>query len=366
MAEAEKKQAAVSGHGLAFVLFLATLFGSLIGVAADLSDAKELLYEVITHFDPDPTLVVAGSDTILGEKLGLAESWSESFRERSSSEQLLPVVGAIERRPNLEILPVGSHRGLELALEGRVHLLAMSDPMSRSEQDRLSQAGITIRCAGQVGYDIIVFVSDLNNYVPVFSKFAVGAIFQGFIQDWSQVSDDWSGLEEQIRVLARYGSGTTALLLRRFINDDDFPEHFIECASNEDCLNRALTTPGSIYWVSAAWLRTQPKRYVRTLLIRREGGLPPSDPFNPEFNPNNYPEELIRALYFYVLEGAQIEARSSELAKELFLYARSLQGQEQLEEHNFSTLFKAPAEVEIDLPEGFGLQESGQNVICKR
>lgn len=338
---------------LALLIFLGTLFGSLLGVAADFNEAKELVGELVSVADPMPTLAIAGSNTILGERLGLANAWREEFAPQVSVSQRLPVVGNITRAPQVVISPVGSHRGLELATQGKVHLLAMSDPMTADEEASLRSAGIEIRCAAPIGYDVIVFVTDLANDLEVTNRFALKSVLRGMLTQWSQVSDAWMAGAEPIRLLVRPGSGTTTNVLNSFLGQTAYLPHFIACDSNDSCLNAALSTPGSLVWVSASWLYTQPRRFVNTLLVSRSYTAPPTDPFSDDFVVNNYPEELIRPLYMYVLRGGGIAPEESDLAKAFFDYVRGVAGQETLEAHRFYTYFKSPADVTVTLPADF-------------
>lgn len=351
---------------LAFMIFIGSLLGSLIGVAADLNDAKEAVFEIYTLFNPSPQLNIAGSNTILGERLHMAEDWKNNFMKQTAWEERLPVIGNMARNIKIDIQGVGSHKGIQAAKEGKVHLLAMSDPMSEEEEKLLAKRGIKIRCAAEIGYDAIIFVTDLNNDIPAFSKYAITSILKGIFVNWSQISD-FSENKNNIRVLARRGSGTTHVILKQFLDDDKFPDHFIECRSNAQCLDQALSVPGSIYWVSAVWLYTQPKDYIHPLLIRRNDTLPAQNPFIKNFNLNNYPYEMVRGLYMYVLDGKDVDSKSSDLAKKFLLYVRGVRGQQILEKYHFFTYFKSPNEVDVTLPKGFGGQKDKGSVpvVCR-
>lgn len=355
---------AQSNGRLALFLFLGSFLGSLIGVAADFNDAKELFVDVVASFDPSPTINIVGSDTILGEKLHMANEWKKDFVELTKWKQHV-FFQEITRQVDVNIKPIGSHSGFEQAKQGKVHILAMSDPMSAHQQQQLKENGVNIHCAAEIGYDIVVFVTDLNNNIPAFSRYALRNILRGFFVDWSQISDR-AEKSQKIQILARKGSGTTHFILDNFLNDDRFLSHFLTCESNEICLDTTLSMPGSIYWSSAAWLYTQPLQYVHPLLIQREDNLLPQNPLSDKFDVNNYPTEMMRGLYMYVLNSDQIEPHSLELAKQFFQYVRGIHGQEILEKSKFYTYLKPPKEVELVLPDGFGKQISNElPVVCK-
>ncbi len=346
-----------SGGRLALFLFFGSFLGSLIGVASDFKNAQDLVVDAVAWFDPSPQLNIVGSDTVLGEKLEMAEAWKKNFVELTKWKQDIGFQ-TITRKVDVNIHPIGSHKGLEAAGQGKVHLLAMSDPMTPEQRQKLEANHIKLRCAAEIGYDIIVFVTDLNNNVPAFSRYALKNILRGNFSNWSQISDR-AEKSRKIQILAREGSGTTHFILHNFLGEGEFPEHFIPCDSNELCLDTALSIPGSMYWGSAAWLYTQPPRYVHPLLIRRDYDQAPQNPLNKYFDANNYPGEMLRGLYMYVLDGPDIDPKSSELAKEFFLYVRGIHGQAILEKSHFYTYLKPPAEVKLALPQDFGIRQPG-------
>jgi hypothetical protein len=67
----------------------------------------------------------------------------------------------------------------------------------------------------------------------------------------------------------------------------------------------------------------------------------------------------------YVLSGESINPESSELARQFLAYVRGVRGQEILESHSFYTLFDPPADVEEQLPPGFGSQPGQPPVVCR-
>jgi hypothetical protein len=67
----------------------------------------------------------------------------------------------------------------------------------------------------------------------------------------------------------------------------------------------------------------------------------------------------------YVLRGAQMDPRSTELSVRYLEFVRGVQGQQILEAHHFYTYFEPPAGVAVQLPPGFGLREDGPPIVCK-
>lgn len=351
---------AQSQNRLAFLVFIGTLLGSLLGLLASLSDASGLIVPVVDLFSPRPIVRTVGSSTILGEGVGVAADWQVSFTEQTKWEMDVPIAGTIERTVRMQTEGVGSVNAFQEATTGSVHLLPASEPMPPEYQQQMQAKGIEIRCAGVIGYDIIAFVTDIKNNLPrPISTRDLSSILTGDMTNWSQVG----GSDKPINILARRGSGTTDIVLNALTGSTEFRPHFNACESNVDCLDMALSTPGSLYWVSTAWLETQPPDYLRPILIQR-GTLPATDPLAETFNPDNYPTELLRPLYMYVLRGGPISAESSNWAQRFFTYVRGVQGQKTLEEHHFSTHFNAPADVSAILPEGFGQRLNGPPVVC--
>jgi phosphate transport system substrate-binding protein len=303
--------------------------------------------------------VVAGSNTVLGEGLTMASEWKELFQQQKSWQTRIPLIGTIQRTVNVDIRGVGSEAGFQEAIEGKVHLLAASEPMPAESYKAITGAGYHIDCAAEIGYDVVTFVTDINNTIPAISTRDMASILNGSITDWSQVG----GEPQPIRILAREGSGTTSLILERYTGDPAFRPYFIECKNNDECLDKALSMPGSLYWVGSAWLKTQPPRYLRLILVRR-GDLAPEDPLKEDFDPDKYPEKLIRPLYMYVLSGNNLEPGPTALAKEFLHLVRGVHGQEILENNNFYTYFDPPADVEVEHLPGFGPGPDGLPVVC--
>lgn len=361
--QAEAKEQANTARTLSIFVFLATLLGSLVGAAADLSDATGLVVPILETLSPSPRLRIAGSNTVLGDEIGLATVWGDEFQEQKAWEQRLPLIGTVDRTLNLTIDGVGSVTGFEQARQGRVNLLVMSEPLPQDRYQDLVQAGVDVSCAGVIGYDVIAFVTDVNNPVPEISQRQMAGMLSGTFTNWSEVG----GPDTPVRILARRGSGTTELVLQAFTGSADFPPHFTECEDNTQCLDMALSTPGSLYWVSTAWLRTQPPRYLRLILIphgqRLENPLLPVcgtvEEGVPCFEPDHYAPELVRPLYMYVLSGAQLNAESTGLAYEFLQYVRGVRGQAILENHNLYTHFDPPAQVQVDFPAASPLQQVG-------
>lgn len=354
-----------SSSRLPLLLFAATFLGSILGLAADLSDASGLIVPVLNIVSPVEDLRLVGSSTILEDGVGLAAAWKAEF-EGQNREQVDVVVDRVERTINFAIDSIGTVNGCQEAAQGgNIHMLAASEPLSaipECESD-LAAAGISIECAATVGYDVIVFVTDINNVLPPVTRREMVSILTGSITDWSAITS----IEESppIRILARRGSGTTDTVLQNYTGSTDFPSHFVECDSNQHCLNTVLSTPGALYWVSAAWLRTQPPKYLRLVLVPR-GGTQIPDPLADNFNPDFYPTDLMRPLYLFVLNNPNLNQDSVQLARNFLDFTRGIRGQQILEDHFFYTYFDPPTGVETDLPGRFGTSDTnGLPIICQ-
>jgi len=343
----------------AIVLFLSSFLGALIPTVADLGGAVDTVERVLETFNPPPTVCVAGSNTILGEGIVMAADWEAAFENRA--------------RVDVIVQGVGSVRGVELAAEGGcVHVLAMSEPISDEQYLRLINAGVNIACAAEIGYDVIAFVSDVNNPISTVRYRDLPRILTGRITNWSQIG----GPDQPLYVLARPGSGTTEYVLNKVAlwRDSDpsddvyFPEgadNYIPCRSNGACLDMTLSTIGSLYWVSTAWMYTQPQQYLRVIPIL-QGDEQSENPLGEGFDPNKYPPSLIRPLYMYVLNRPGVQLESYALAKEFLNYVRSVEGQHIMEKHHFYTHFRQPRSVDVPLPPGFQPPPVlGPRAICR-
>ncbi len=341
--------------GTAAIIFVATLLGSLLGVAADVGDAASTLDQFRSLFYPE--LCVAGSNTILGDGITMAADWERDFEANHDAR--------------VSIDGIGSVRGVEKAASGGcVHVLAMSEPMTDAQYNSLLNAGVSIRCAAEIGYDVIAFVTDIDNDLPAVLSRDLAGILTGRTRNWSEVG----GAQRTIRLLARPGSGTTEFVLinvARYsdvnIEDDQYfpPDtNYLACESNQECLDLTLATPGSLYWVSSAWMRTQPTEYIRIMPILR-GDERPINPLTQEVDLDMYPNTLIRPLYFYVLGGEQVSDETERHAQDFLTYVRSIRGQQVLEQYYFYTFFDRPVEVDVTLPPGFDADIDGVRPVCK-
>ncbi len=211
-------------RNLAILIFVGTLLGSLIGAVADLGEALEPFRAFYRWTTPAPHVRVVGSSTILGDGVPVASEWEEAFLQMSAWEDSVPVLGTIERNINLEIEPVGSLEGFKEAEQGSVHLLAASEPVPPEVVQSLTASGIGFTCAGEIGYDIITLVTDVNNELQrAIQVRELSSILTGNITDWSQVG----GVESRpIRVLARAGSGTTDIVLKTLTGSSEWQPHF--------------------------------------------------------------------------------------------------------------------------------------------
>jgi len=340
--EAQKEKASPLRF-YAILIFLGTLLGTLLGAVADLGEATQTIERLQEIFNPPTTLCVVGSDTILGKDLQLSVDWEREFEERHNVDVVVDAIG--------------SGNGVRRAAEGGcAHVLAMSEAMSQAQYQTLEQAGVQVQCAAPVGYDVIAFVTDINNRLPTLQYRDLSRVLTGRISNWSELDR----LQNRpIIIWARPGSGTTAHIMTRFAapysgdNEQDFPPtNYAFCYSNEACLNETLATPGSLYWVSVAWMRTKPPRYLRVLPIL-SGDERPINPLQDDFTLSEYPSRLVRPLYLYVVITPNMSIEQANLAREFLAYARSLNGQTLLEQRGYITYFDSVASVPIELPPAF-------------
>jgi ABC-type phosphate transport system substrate-binding protein len=352
--------------------------GTILGTFADLADATGLARPILNVVDPVPQVHVAGSNTVLGEELGLMADWQEAFQAEHGRERRVPLIGRVWRPVEISVFGEGSLAGEDQALGGQVDLLVESTPLTDTRE--LEERGITVECAAVIGYDVIAFVTDMNN--PMKRSILLdnmSAILAGEITTWSSRHLPVDGNDTPIRILARQGSGTTAVVLRNFEIGGTYRPYFIPCDNNESCLNRVLNTPGALYWASTAWLHTQPPGYYELVLVEGTSGVPPDNPILEGFHPRDseYPPQLIRPLYMYVLSDGS-DAESTEYAEAFLRYVLSTRGQEILEAHHLYTHF-ARLEQELEqaqgqrfpgldvrLPPGFGRDEPDDPpIICR-
>lgn len=351
---------------LSFFVFLGSFLGAVIGAIASINDLQDGLKTVIANTEPSIEMWVVGSDSVLGENLGVADTWVRTVREQQGASWEVPFLGRVTNYPDIRAAAVGSRNGLEMTLEGRGHLLVMSDPLDTIDLQSLNGTGIDIRCAAVIGYDAIVFVTDPRNPIPGIPQDALREILDGELTDWSDIGDDIREGKGPLRILAREGSGTTRLVVERFTGKAGMPADYVRCESNNACLNDSLAIRGSLYWASRTWLTLKPDAFrhpVRILRSRYDAG---DDPLAAGFNPNEYPPKLLRALYMYVLEGSGIARESSDLAESFLRHVLDVEGQQALVERRFITYLDAPDGIDIELPPGFGQRSNdGRIQVCR-
>ena len=355
--EQQEKQ---QGRHLAILLFLATLLGSLLGAVADLSEAEVLVYPVLKRICPSPVLTILGSYALLDDDTGIPEEWIREFRNKGSKEIEIPLLGTYELSPDITTKAMDEVEGKKFALSGQASVFVSSEPFSESDLALLVENSVDIQCAADFGYDVIAFVGHLSDINPPLSTQDLKAILTGQVTDWESLGRD----KHPINVIADPDSGATELVMTKFTDGSGPASNFIECQSDEQCLDLALSTPGSLTWVSASWLKAQPDRYVNTFRIKSEG-YPPQDPMQETFDPDNYPPELIRPLYIYALTSASTPPETSEVAARFVSFVRGVRGQQILEKHSFYTYFDPPIEIKPDLPNGFGIRTNDVPLVCR-
>lgn len=338
---------------VALLIFMGTLIGSLLGAAADLGEAFDTVDRVKEYFYPE--LCIVGSDTILGEELGMADAWADDFGEG--------------REVRIKIDAIGSTNGVRRAADGDcAHVLAMSEPMTDDQYKRLTDANVEIKCAAEIGYDIIVFITDITNPVPVIESRILRSILLGNETSWGALTNRF---EYPVAIMTRQGSGTTEFVMRNMAlwdskGGNDFPPdaNYVFCESNDDCLDRTLSMRGSLYWVSAAWMSTQPPEFLRVLPVL-DGDERSVNPLRESVNLEEYPGDLQRPLYMYVLRTEDTDADELGLAEDFLRYVRGVQGQQILTQHYFYPHFAQPTDIEVPLPEGFDPVGTPNRQICR-
>lgn len=303
-----------------------------------------------------PEICVVGSDTILGSALGMIDTWTQTFTETHEAQ--------------FTVAAIGSGNGVERAVSGEcTHVLAMSEPMSDHQYNELMDAGIEIICAAEIGYDMVAFSTEINNPVESVTLPELADILNGEVANWQSIDPEF---DRPIFILARRGSGTTDFVLRNVAHHDSaagewLPPNadYIVCDSNESCLEETLSTHGSLYWSSAAWLSMQRPDFLNVLSVALDAQHAPVNPLDEAGNLNTYPSPLLRPLYMYVLQSNSATEVQLELAKEFFLHVRSLDGQTNLQDHHFYPHFKQPSDIEVPLPPGFDSVGAPNRMVCK-
>jgi ABC-type phosphate transport system substrate-binding protein len=337
----------------AILVFLGSMTGTLLGTFTSINDLYESIERIEDVVNPPAEVCVAGSNTILGEGLGMAAQWEAGFESETE-------------RINVTVNPTGSLTGLQLAVDrGCVHVLAMSEAMTDEQARELEDNNVEIQCAAEIGYDVIAFVTHNDNELPSLLERQMSGVLMGRYTSW----EDVYGEDQSIYIYARPGSGTTDHVLREFgwaLGAEEFPPEasYLYCDTNGDCLDKTLSTPGSLYWVSTSWMRTQPPRYLRVLPIL-PGDERPINPLVDNFNIQQYPDKLVRPLYMYVLNNGTMDEQDEKNAETFLRYVRSVNGQEILENNHFYTHFNRPVEVNLNLPRGFSERTDGPRTICK-
>jgi ABC-type phosphate transport system substrate-binding protein len=339
---------------MGILVFIGTLLGSLLGVAADFGS----IMETLENFEKSlyPKIHLAGSDTILGRDLGMAQAWQESFEKQEAVKMFISDVGSTNgvRLATNKILEGGML--IAPGAPADVHLLAMSAPLSNKHLTMLAESKVNIHCATVVGFDVIVFVTGLDAPTRRLSTADITKILDQRVLNWAELG----GKNQQINVMRRQGSGTTTSILQKFTGDPERrTSNQIPCDSNSDCLNKTLETPGAILWESASWLKTQPD-YFSVLPIAITDDAAGVSPLAEREKILDYPSVLLRPLYIYVLKKDDTSEEVLDLSEKFLRYVRSVQGQSILEEHGFFTFFRSPEGIEVELPPGFD-----QRTICK-
>ncbi|MDJ0599647.1 MAG: phosphate ABC transporter substrate-binding protein [Crocosphaera sp.] len=194
----------------------------------------------------------------------------------------------------------GSTNGINALLAGDIDIAAISRPLTAEEQ----QKGLVAIPVTKDAIAVVVGVD--NNFRKSLTSTQVKDIFQGTIQNWSEVG----GSSEPIRVINRPSvSGTRRIFAELALNSDNFGN-----SPNITTLDRDATTPilqqlGTNGISYATYTQVADQQTVRTV---------PIDGLTPEAA--NYPYQ--RTLY-YVYKNPP-----SEAVKAFLGYATSPTGQQ--------------------------------------
>lgn len=349
----------------AILVFFGSLLGTLLGTFTSLGDIPNSIRVIQDTFNPPAEVCVAGSGTILGRDLGMGEAWAGDFEQRS-----------IER-VNVSVRPLGSIGGVQAAVDGAcLQVLATSEAIGdivlddgRTALDAFADSNIEIECAAEIGYDIVAFVTDFNNPQSALEDRDMSRLLTG------RNTINWNDIpgvryDQPITIYARDNSGTTDYVLRSFgweRGERFLPPNanYVLCDSNTNCLNQTLSTPGSLYWVSTAWMQsTRRTDFLRVLPILTNDEDSPINPLKDDFDIEEYPDQLIRPLYMYVLRTPNTPPEVHDLSRAFFDYIRGIDGQGIVDDFFFYTYFDRPLDVPLDFPPGFDNFVNGSRQVC--
>jgi hypothetical protein len=88
------------------------------------------------------------------------------------------------------------------------------------------------------------------------------------------------------------------------------------------------------------------------------------NPLDEDFNAREYPAQLFRPLYLYVVDNGTGSDQSHAYARDFLRFVRGLRGQQILEERGFYTHFDRPINLTVPLPTGFDPPTAGARNIC--
>ncbi len=284
----EKRQ----GRHLAILLFSATLLGSLLGAVADLSEAQVLVYPVLRRIYPSPSLSVLGSYTLLDKDTGISEAWIQAFNDKVGTARDIPVLGKFKQHPDIEILAMDEVEGKRIAGSEQGAVFHCDGTVLRFRLAETGRKGHHRRCAADIGYDVIAFVGHLNDINPPLSM----QDLQVFLTGRSQTGNNWRGKTSN-QCDRRPGQWCDGFGTDQTNRQHEFSSNFLKCESETALPGPRAEHTRSLVWVSASWLKDQPRHYVKhsglsgMAILRRT----PCRGFRPD----NYPPELIRPLYIY-------------------------------------------------------------------
>lgn len=310
-------------------------------------------HTVVATETPRPTILcVSGSDSFLNSA---AIKEIELAFERSRNNNVDVIIRPIgsEAATN-ELLP--NRTPIPRSDYGCVDVLIRSEPLNEGQLDAYQQHAIFFECATWLSFDIIAFITAPDNAIPEVNLSQLKAILNGDITNWIDVAGD----NRDINVIVRRGSGTTTHVFTTIaefvpfvtIPSEAYPPRVreTECGTNDDCIQLVNTTSGSLHFVSVAQL---PGQNVRIISIRnREGVL--VNPLQGAIRQTQYPVELLRPVYGYVVNHNTSSSKKISLAKDFLNFILN-NGQTDLEVAGFIPRDTQPLIELVILPPDFSV-----------
>ncbi|MCS6834884.1 MAG: substrate-binding domain-containing protein [Anaerolineae bacterium] len=347
-AQPQQPKSRQSRFSLALLVLFGTVFGSVIGVAADAASLVDAFNAVRSNFYAE--LCVGGSGTIMEPDIGLSPAIHEAVS--------FPV-----NAMRLTVHTDGSRAALERAKnDGCIHVILATDALKDGEIRDLANEAVSIDCAAVFAYDVIAIVANRSvragSASSTLNTRELRAILSGAITNWSQVRGD----DMPITIVAQFGR-TMQYIMREIAGFESTYERpcpdgvncFMAEGGNEVPLSELLNTSGSITWMSAAWMRLQPPNFFNVVSVLDTLNDERSvNPLTDAVDLEMYPRDLVRPLYIYAVvtpnTSQEQRVRARQFVRDIM---RGVVGQQLVVKHGFYPHFEAPRDVDVTLPPGF-------------